>query len=86
MCEEIKDCTHCKHLMPCKAETKSTELTLCDKFVDLFPADDGITSLEELQAINASIPEDVIEPDYSGIEDDAPLSVEVNGVKLTVAP
>jgi hypothetical protein len=26
--------------------------------------------MEEIQALNASIPEDVIEPDYTGCEDD----------------
>jgi len=68
--QEKIDCTFCRNCVPCKTETKSTEYVVCEKFDNLFPADDGIMSLEELQAMNASIPEDdPIEPDYSGIEE-----------------
>ena len=83
MCEP-KDCSSCKHLMPCKAETKSQDMTLCEKFEDFFPEDDGLPTLEELQAINASIPEDdPIEPDYTRCED-VKLTVNVGGVQMEV--
>ncbi len=81
---EPKDCSYCKRLMPCKAETKSQDMTPCDKFEDFFPENDGITSLEELQAINASIPDDEFLPDYSGIEEEQPISIEVGGIKMEV--
>jgi hypothetical protein len=57
--------------MPCKVASKSEEVVICDQFDNLY-AEDGIASLEELKAINASIPEDVIEPDYTGCEDQVP--------------
>jgi hypothetical protein len=45
-------------------------MVICADFIDMYPDDDGTLTMEEIQALNASIPEDVIEPDYTGCEDD----------------
>jgi hypothetical protein len=55
--------------MPCKVASKSEEVVICEQFDNLY-AEDGIASLEELKAINASIPEDPIEEQVTDFERD----------------
>lgn len=85
MCDEVKSCFSCKNAVPCKTESKSIDMVICEKFQDIAHESDPIESLEELQAINASIPDDdEFLPDYSGIEEEQPISIEVGGVKMEV--
>lgn len=64
----VVDCTMCKHYLPCQKASKKTDDVACEKFENLYTEDADMPSLEALQAINASIPDDVIEPDYTGID------------------
>lgn len=70
------DCSYCKDLMPCKKESKSSDMTICEKFNNFYATEEGM-SLVELQALNESIPEDPIEVDTAGIEADKLIPIAV---------
>lgn len=69
MCE-VKSCLECKKIIPCHKKAEKREMVICNEFVDMYPDDDGTPTMEEIQALNASIPEDEITVDLSGIEVD----------------
>ena len=58
MCE-VKSCLECKKIIPCHKKAEKREMVICNEFVDMYP-DDDIPTLEEIQSINASVPEDEI--------------------------
>ena len=69
MCE-VKTCLECKKIIPCHKKAEKREMVICEAFVDMYPEDDDVPTLEEIEARNAEIPEDdEILPDYTGCDD-----------------
>lgn len=56
------DCTMCKSYLPCQKASGKTDDIVCEKFINLFP--DEVDEVD-YSAMNASIPDDEILPDYT---------------------